>query len=412
MLIRAARPSTTAVLPTPGLAEQHRVVLGAAGEDLHDPLDLGLATDHRVELALLGEAGQVAAELVEQFRRLFALALTAAADAAALATAAGTGEHADDLVADLVRVGVEVEQDAGGDALVLTHEAEQDVLGADVVVAERERLAQGQLEHLLGARGERDLAGGDLLAGADDADHLRAHPFDGDVEGLEDAGGETLLLAEQAEQDVLGADVVVLERPRLLLGEDDDLAGSLGESLEQKIPLLGRTRLARVSTGRRPSLSAGIHVFRNSTESVGPATESEYALTARFRRADGTDSVRNGRRPQDFIAGNSSTSRMLAAPVSIITSRSIAEADAAGRRHALFERLDEDLVVGLGLLVAAGELVRLLLEAAPLLVGVVQLAEGVGDLHARRRRPPSARPDPARCGVPWRTGRARPGSRG
>jgi hypothetical protein len=31
---------------------------------------------------------------------------------------------------------------------------------------------------------------------------------------------------------VLGADVVVLERSRLLLGEDDDLAGALCESLE------------------------------------------------------------------------------------------------------------------------------------------------------------------------------------
>ena len=32
--------------------------------------------------------------------------------------------------------------------LVLTHEAEQDVLGADVVAAERERLTQRQLEDL------------------------------------------------------------------------------------------------------------------------------------------------------------------------------------------------------------------------------------------------------------------------
>ena len=219
-------------MPTPGLAQQHRVVLGAAGEDLHDPLDLGLAADHRVELALLGELGQVAAELVEQLRGLLALAL-AAAGAGALAATAGAGEHPDHLVADLVGVGVEVEQDAGGDALVLTHQTEQDVLGADVVVAEGERLAQRQLEHLLGARGERDLSGGDLLAGADDPHDLRADPFDRDVERLEDAGGQALLLAQQPEQDVLGADVVVLERARLLLRQDDDLTGSLCESLEQ-----------------------------------------------------------------------------------------------------------------------------------------------------------------------------------
>ena len=218
------------------LADQHRVVLGAAGEDLHDPLDLGLAADHRVELRLGGELGQVAPELVEQLRGLLALA---GARGGALAAAAGAGEHPDDLVADLLGVGVEVEQDARGDALVLAHQAEQDVLGADVVVAERERLAQRQLEDLLGPRRERDLAGGDLLTGADDPHHLGAHPLDGDVERLEHPRGEALLLAQQPEQDVLGADVVVLQRPGLFLGQDDHLAGSFCESLEQlRLPLL------------------------------------------------------------------------------------------------------------------------------------------------------------------------------
>ena len=99
-----------------------------------------------------------------------------------LAATAGTGQHADHLVADLLRVGVEVEQDARGDALVLAHEPEQDVLGADVVVPEAQRLAQGELEDLLRARRERDLPGGDLLAGADDPHDLRAHALDGDVQ--------------------------------------------------------------------------------------------------------------------------------------------------------------------------------------------------------------------------------------
>jgi hypothetical protein len=106
------------------------------------------------------------------------------------------------------------------------------VLGADVVVAKRQRLAKGQLEDLLGAWGERDLPGGDLLAGPDDTDHLGAHTLDGDVKALEDAGRKALLLAQQPEQDVLGADVVVLERSRFLLREDDHLACSLCESLE------------------------------------------------------------------------------------------------------------------------------------------------------------------------------------
>ena len=222
-----------------GLPDQDRIVLRAAREDLHDPLDLHLAADDRVELALCGKPREVAPELVEQLRGLLALAGAGAAPlalgaAGALAAPTRAGEHADDLVADLLRVGVEVEQDARGDALVLADEPEQDVLGADVVVAEAQRFAQRELEDLLGARRERDLAGGDLLAGADDPHDLGTDALGGDVEALQHPGGEPLLLTQQPEQDVLGADVVVLEGPGLLLGKDDHLAGSFGETLEHR----------------------------------------------------------------------------------------------------------------------------------------------------------------------------------
>ena len=55
------------------LADEHRVVLGAPREDLHDALDLGGAADARVELALFGELGEVAAELVEHLGGALAL---------------------------------------------------------------------------------------------------------------------------------------------------------------------------------------------------------------------------------------------------------------------------------------------------------------------------------------------------
>ncbi len=109
------------------------------------------------------------------------------------------------------------------------------MLGADVVVSEGESLAQRELEHLLGTRGERNLAGGDLVALADDARHLGADLLHRDVERLEDARGKPFFLAQQPEQDVLRADVVVLERPRLVLGENDHLSCPLGESLEQRL---------------------------------------------------------------------------------------------------------------------------------------------------------------------------------
>ena len=246
-------------------------------------------------------------------------ALALAASAAALAATAGTRQHADHLVADLVGVGVEVEQDAGGDALVLAHQAEQDVLGADVVVAERERLAQRQLEHLLGARRERDLAGGDLLAGADDPHDLGADALGRDVERLEDAGSQALLLAQQPEQDVLGADVVVFQRASLFLGQDHYLTGSLSESLEQRLPLLTLLKVKRDLRSEVPETPFGYREAPmcplNDTESAHPALGPRLPLIAGFSTPF--------RARQERIAGKSTISRRLRAPVSIMTSRSI-----------------------------------------------------------------------------------------
>nr|BFF16109.1 hypothetical protein GCM10025699_74120 [Microbacterium flavescens] len=58
-------------LPDAGLADQDRVVLGAAGEHLADPPDLGVASDHRVELTAPCDRREVDAVLLE--RRLLLL---------------------------------------------------------------------------------------------------------------------------------------------------------------------------------------------------------------------------------------------------------------------------------------------------------------------------------------------------
>ena len=171
---------------------------------------------------------------------------TSEVDGRALGRAAGRGrllalvarEQLDDLLADAVEVGAELHQDLGGDALALADQAEQDVLGADVVVAELQRLAQRQLQHLLRPRGEGDVAGRGLLALADDLLHLLADALERDAEGLECLGGDALTLVDQAQEDVLGADVVVVEHPGLFLGQDDDAAGSVGEPFEHLLLLL------------------------------------------------------------------------------------------------------------------------------------------------------------------------------
>src|SRR5215208_6990764 len=138
--MRWARPSTTAVLPTPG-----------------SPTSTGLFFVRRERICMIrsisvsrpttGSSLPSDASLVRlrpNWSSSFEDFLPSPWAAGAVAAAAGPGQHPDDLVADLLRVRIEIEQDACGDALVLAHEAEQDVLGADVVVPQRECLAQGE----------------------------------------------------------------------------------------------------------------------------------------------------------------------------------------------------------------------------------------------------------------------------
>ena len=54
-----------------GLTNQHRVVLGTAGEDLHDAADFGVTTDDGVELTGTGDGGQVGAVLFEGLEGAF-----------------------------------------------------------------------------------------------------------------------------------------------------------------------------------------------------------------------------------------------------------------------------------------------------------------------------------------------------
>src|SRR5262249_7706054 len=80
------KPPGDGGLADAGVAEQHRVVLGAAAEDLDDAFDLVGPADDRVELALAGQFGEVATEGVQG--RGLGLALVGLALATAGAAAA------------------------------------------------------------------------------------------------------------------------------------------------------------------------------------------------------------------------------------------------------------------------------------------------------------------------------------
>jgi hypothetical protein len=53
-----------------------------------------------------------------------------------------------------------------------------------------------------------------------------------DPQRLQGIGRDALALVDEAKEDVLGADVVVVQHPSFLLGQDDDPARPVGEPFE------------------------------------------------------------------------------------------------------------------------------------------------------------------------------------
>jgi hypothetical protein len=74
----------------------------------------------------------------------------------------------------------------------------------------------------------------------DDLFDLLADGVQGDAQRFQRLGGDAFAFVDEPEQDVLGADVVVVEHPRLFLGEDDHAAGAIRESLEHSTSLVSR----------------------------------------------------------------------------------------------------------------------------------------------------------------------------
>src|SRR5579883_486453 len=211
-------------LANAGLADQGRIVLGPAAQDLDDALDLLLAADDRIQLVVAGGGREVHAQLID--------GRGAAVAALAVRRAAGLREHLDGLRADLLQVHAEALQHAGGNALALANEAQQQVLRTNVVMPQASGFVHGQLDDLLSARGQADLADNHAVAAADDELDRAADLVQLDAEVAQHLGRDTLALTDEAQQQVLGPDVVVVEALSFFLGEHQHLTGALGKFVE------------------------------------------------------------------------------------------------------------------------------------------------------------------------------------
>ena len=130
---------------------------------------------------------------------------------AALLTAGGVGtaEHVQERLDDPGPVGAEPAKDLGCEPFTLADQAKQEVFGAHIVVTKPFGFTVGQFQHFLGSGSERWLPGRRCGTAADDLFDLRPGLGRAHAKAGEDLGRDTVAGLEQAEQQMLGTNVIV-----------------------------------------------------------------------------------------------------------------------------------------------------------------------------------------------------------
>ena len=118
-------------------------------------------------------------------------------------------------------------------------DAEQQVLGRDVVVAEATGFRLGALDDGLGARVEAERAALDPRALRERGRDLAAERGQVDAEAPERLGRDAVVGLDERAEDVLGIEDGALEPRGGGLGGDDGLLGLLGEAIELHVRSLG-----------------------------------------------------------------------------------------------------------------------------------------------------------------------------
>src|SRR4029450_174517 len=96
-------------------------------------------------------------------------------------------------------------EDLRGDRLAFLHQAEQEMLGADVVVAELPRLLDGELENALGLGRERHLTERQRLRESGERPlDFGLHRLEPEPEALQDRRRDAFTVTDQAEEDIDG----------------------------------------------------------------------------------------------------------------------------------------------------------------------------------------------------------------
>jgi len=191
------------------LADQHRVVLGAALQDLDGAADFIVATDDRVEFPLSGAFGQIDAVFLQRLALTFSFLRIDP-----LSTTHGHDRRFDGLAGKAVLLG-----NAAGFVLVVA-QGEQEHLAGDELVATLLRFLVGQIEQVV-----QVAANGDITAVALDLRQTGQRLFKIALQAgyvntgaRQQRGRSAVILIDQGEQQVLRFDELLVAANGQTLG--------------------------------------------------------------------------------------------------------------------------------------------------------------------------------------------------
>jgi hypothetical protein len=233
------------------LADQDRVVLGAAREHLHDAADLVVAADDRIELAAARDLGEIAPIFRERLVLRLGILIRHARAAA---------HRLERLQQRVLGDAFLAQRTAGGIAFV-RGDAEQEVLGRDVLVLQLLRFLEGSVERTAQRVADARLRRRTRYTRQrrQQLVELCAERLDRDAELQEHRHGGAFRLRDQRTQEVRRLDHAVATARREGLGLGQGLLALDGELVELHPGFLstavGRTRARGALIRARPWVS-------------------------------------------------------------------------------------------------------------------------------------------------------------
>ena len=183
-------------------ADEDRIVLGPAAEDLDDAADFLFPADDRVDFPLFGPFIKVAAELgqVAAILGRYGIAAFDGRIVHKLAQALG----------DQVRVDVHIFQNLDGHAAPFFEDAGQHMFCADIVLFQPVGFADGQFHSPLRPRRQAQLRRR-ILAPADMLFDGTGNVFRRQAQLVEEQAGDAVCIENETEQDMFGPYVIMVE---------------------------------------------------------------------------------------------------------------------------------------------------------------------------------------------------------